>query len=125
MLQKTADFSAVLTVAITDGEEVAMLEAHYVGRGDVRVLVCFVWVVSCYATFCCKRKFGYNIADFTDGLLHLYVLWRCFLDRAWNRCCIICDLNWKLNFGVVRLDALASLALPDQFRVFVTCTLRS
>lgn len=54
VLQETADFSAVLSVAITDREEVAVLETHDVGRGDVGVLICFVRIMSCDTSF--RRK---------------------------------------------------------------------
>ena len=45
VLQETTHFPAILAVAIAHRKEVAMLQAHYVRRCDVGILICFVRVV--------------------------------------------------------------------------------
>ena len=63
MLKETTDFSSVLAVAVADGEEVAVLQAHDVRRGDIGVLVRLVGVVGCNTSFGSKGEFGDYVAD--------------------------------------------------------------
>lgn len=88
VLQEPTHFSAVLAVAIADGEEVTMLEPKNVGRRDVGILVCLVGVVWSDTSLGCERELGDNIANLV-GLGHC----DCLLD-SWH----ISDL-WLVWLG--------------------------
>lgn len=42
----------------------AVLQAHDVRRSNVSILICFVWVVRCYAAFRCEGELCHHVADF-------------------------------------------------------------
>ena len=62
VLEEARDFAAVLTVAVTDGEEVAVLEAEHVGGGDVRILISLVRVMRSDTTLCGEGEFRHHVA---------------------------------------------------------------
>ena len=64
MLKQSRHFSSILSVAIAYREEVAMLEPHDVRRGDISILICLVWIMSCNTTLRSKTKFSYHITYF-------------------------------------------------------------
>ena len=71
VLQKSTNFSAILTVTITNWKEMAMFQAHDMRRCNVRILVCLVWIVGGNATFGREWKFCDNVTYFCFACLRL------------------------------------------------------
>ena len=70
VLEQATDLPPVLTVAVANREEVAMLQAHDVRRRDVGVLVRLVRIVRGNAAFCREREFSDDVTDLVlAGLL--------------------------------------------------------
>ena len=65
VFKEGADLTPVRPVAIANGEEVAVLEAHNVRVSNVCILIDLVWVVSGYASFGGKREF----CDYVDNFV--------------------------------------------------------
>ena len=63
MLQEPTDLVAVVTVAITNGEEVTVAQLEDVWVRQVSVLVLLVRVVHGYAALSGKAKLGHNVKD--------------------------------------------------------------
>ena len=61
MLQERADISSVRAVTVADREEVAVLQAHNVRIGHVRILVDLVGVMRRNSTLCCKGELRDNV----------------------------------------------------------------
>lgn len=73
MLEQSTHLATVLSVAIANREEMAVLQAHDVRRRDVGILISLVGVVSSNSSFCSEREFCDNIANFLwlTGILSL------------------------------------------------------
>lgn len=82
VLEQSTHFSSILAVAITNWEEVAVLQTHDVGRGDVSILVGFVWIVRSYTSLCREGELGHHVA---------YLVWFC--------CCWL-SLGWHWHWGL-------------------------
>jgi hypothetical protein len=80
VLQEATHLAPVLAVSVADRKEVAVFQAHDVGRRDVGVLVCLVGVVCCYSAFGCKGELGHHVADLLHFLaLRLVLIWRSYV----------------------------------------------
>ena len=116
VLEQTTHLPTVLAVAVTNREEVAMLETHDVRRCDVSILVRLVGIVGSYATLCCKRELRHHVADFVWFL-------RCHrLRLRWWLCFLNCIHIVQIGFHIgLRLDSLVTLPAL-RIRLFVGCT---
>jgi hypothetical protein len=47
VLQQTTHFATILSVSVTNREELAVLQTHYMRGSDVRILIHFVRIMSC------------------------------------------------------------------------------
>lgn len=63
VLKQSRDLLAVVPVAVTNGEEVAVAQVEHVRVGQVGVLVHFVRVVSCDASLRREGKLGDDVVD--------------------------------------------------------------
>ena len=101
VLEKTGDLLTVVTMAVADGEEMAVTQIEHVWIGEVGILVDFVGVVGRDAALGSEREFGDHVVDgvgiaghfslaccscSTCGCLRL--AWsRSFLFIIGDRCC--------------------------------------
>ena len=86
MLKERAHLAAIWTMTIAYREEMAVLQAHYMGISHVCVLVNLVWVMSRNTTLGSKRE----LCDDVDYLWLIailgwliFLLWRCAVKRLW------------------------------------------
>jgi hypothetical protein len=77
VFEQSTDLAAILSMAIANREEMAMLQAHDVRGGDVSVLISLIGIVSSNSSFCSEREFSYNIANFC--------LWLSILSWGFSR----------------------------------------
>lgn len=70
----------IVTVSITDTEEVTMAKLEDMRVRNIRILVLFVWVVHRYTSFCCKWKLSYDVLNLL--WLQCVSLW----IRSWSIC---------------------------------------
>ena len=63
MLKQSRDLLAVVPVAVTYGEEVAVAKVQHVRVSQVGVLVHFVGVVGCDASLSREGKLGNDVVD--------------------------------------------------------------
>ena len=125
MLQQTWNFTTILSMAITDGEEMTMFQTHDMWRGDISILICFVRVVSSDSTLCCERKLGHDVANLVRWLRALGLLSCCsclvcliLYGRCWNRLP-------NLMLRILQLTALIPLSLIIPFLLLTGSTPRS
>ena len=63
MLKQSRDFLAVVSVTVTNGEEVAVAQIKHVRVSQVGVLIHFVGVVCCDASLRREGKLGDDVVD--------------------------------------------------------------
>ena len=54
VLKQTGDILTIVTVTITDREEMTMSQIEHVRIRQVCILVHFIWVMSCDSSFSCE-----------------------------------------------------------------------
>jgi len=116
VLEEAADFSTILSVAIANWEKVTMFESHNVWRGDIGILICFIWVMSSNATFRGEGELCYNVAYFSNFVaLRSSRFLRCWWT-CWSSILIL------LVIGVLR-EFISGLVWPALVRWFLAILL--
>ena len=102
-------------MAVTNGEEVTMFQTHNVWRCNIRILICFIGIMSRNTTLRSKWEFGYNVANFVW-------FWKWLLGCRFLRIVIfsvfgsilrlLCQLLLLSKLLGSSLNSLQSLALP-------------
>ena len=69
MLHKPRNFLPIVSMTITDGEEMTMSQIQHVRIGQVCILVYFVGVVRCNSSLRRKGELSHHVVDSIFGCL--------------------------------------------------------